>query len=247
MSIPVVSSNTLLTSDNHRIHLDHYRLNHPQVVVIAHGFFNSKQAVLLKEFAQELLLAYDVILLDFRGHGKSSGLFSWTSREELDLLAVLEYAKQSYRSIGLVGFSLGAAISIGVAAQADLVNSLVAVSAPTEFGKIEYRFWELDAENDIFYNILGAGKVGKGVRPGPFWLTKPKPIALVEKINAPVLFIHGEKDWLIKPWHSESLYQRTRSKKHLSIIKDGPHAEYLVRKNKEEFVSLVWDWFKETL
>ena len=126
------------------------------------------------------------------------------------------------------------------------MDSLISVSAPADFEKIEYHFWKLDFENDIVYN-LGDGKIGKGIRPGPWWLKKEKPIDCVGKIKIPVFYIHGQADWLIKPWHSEDLYKKTNSKKRLAIIKNGPHAEYLIRKNKKETIQLIKEWFKETL
>ena len=68
---------------------------------------------------------------------------------------MLNYAKSNYQKIGVVGFSLGAATSIITASREDLIDSLIAVSAPVEFEKIEYCFWDLDVENDIFYNLVG--------------------------------------------------------------------------------------------
>lgn len=242
-----MKTHTVKTSDGQDIVFDHYQHGHDKVVILAHGFFNSKDAVLLKALGHALDDRYDIIIMDFRGHGKSGGLFYWTSKEYLDLQAVLEYAQKSYQKIGVVGFSLGAATSLIAASRGDLITSLIAVSAPVEFEKIEYRFWELSFENDIVYSLIGEGKIGKGVRPGPFWQKKHKPIDLVEKIKCPVLYIHGQEDWLIKPWHSEALYERTIAPKHLAIIKNGPHAEYLIRKNKIETVGLIKNWFKETL
>lgn len=238
---------SVLTTDQHRVYYDLYCQGHNQVVIIAHGFFNSKEAMLLKELGNALNDQYDIIIMDFRGHGKSGGLFYWTSKEYLDLEAVLNFAKSNYQRMSVIGFSLGAATSIIAASRGDLIDSLVSVSAPTEFEKIEYRFWELDVENDIVYNLIGEGRVGKGVRAGPFWLKKDKPIHSVEQIKCPIFYIHGEADWLIKPWHSEELYKKTPTQKRLAIIKNGPHAEYLIRKNKEETTHLIREWFKETL
>ena len=240
-------ADSLLTVDGQTIHYDLYQHGHKRLIIIAHGFFNGKDALLLKELGQALSDEYDVLIMDFRGHGKSKGLFYWTSKESLDLEAILSYAQQGYQKIGVIGFSLGAATSIITAARVSSIDSLISISAPTEFEKIEYRFWELDVENDILYNLIGNGRIGKGVRPGPFWLKKDKPIERVESIKSPVLYLHGEADWLIKPWHSEELYKRTKTQKDLAIIKNGPHAEYLIRKNKEETLHLIRTWFKKTL
>ncbi len=236
-----------IARDGQEVHFDHYRFGHKKVIVIAHGFFNSKSSVLLKELGAAHCDQYDVVLLDFRGHGESKGLFFWTTKEPMDLEAVLQYVAPLYERVGLIGFSLGGAISLIVSARTDLVHSLISVSAPTEFERIDYRFWELDMETDIIYNLVGDGRFGKGVRPGPFWLKKEKPIHVVPRIKVPVFYMHGEADWLIKPWHAQELYDKTVSYKNLMMIKDGPHAEYLIMKNRGETVQAIKTWWQETL
>ncbi len=241
------TSGYLLTSDQHKVHYDQYQSNHKKVIVVAHGFFNSKQAILLKQLGESLSNEYDVILFDFRGHGLSQGFFYWTAKEYLDLLAIIEFASKSYERIGLIGFSLGAATSIIAASKTMSINSIISISAPVEFAKIDYRFWELDVKNDLFYNLFGEGKHGKGVRPGPFWLRKEKPLEIVKKARIPIFYIHGDRDWIIRHWHSEELYKNTAAFKRLSIIKNGPHAEYLFREHKNEMLRLIREWFNETL
>jgi pimeloyl-ACP methyl ester carboxylesterase len=240
-------SGYLLTSDHHKIHYDQFKSDHKKVLIIAHGFFNSKQAVILKRLGESLNDEYDVILFDFRGHGQSKGLFYWTTREYLDLLSVVEFAGKGYQSIGLIGFSLGAATSIIAASKTSLINSIIAISAPVEFGKIDYRFWQLNFKNDLFYNLFGEGKQGKGVRPGPFWYKKEKPREIVKKTEIPIFYIHGDADWVIRYRHSEELYKNTTAFKRLSIIKNGPHAEYLFLEHKDEMLRLIREWFHETL
>ncbi len=240
-------SGYLLTSDQHKVHYDQYKSDHKNVIIIAHGFFNSKQAILFKQLGEALNNEYDVIIFDFRGHGQSAGLYTWMAKEHLDLLAVIEFAGKDYEKIGVIGFSLGAATSIIAAAKTKLINSIIAVSAPVAFEKIDYHFWKLDVKNDIIYNLFGDGKGGKGVRPGPFWLGKEKPIEIVKKAGIPIFYIHGDADWVIREWHSKELHSNTASFKRLSIIKNGPHAEYLLREHKEELLLLIREWFHETL
>lgn len=239
---------SVITKDNQEIQLDHYQNKNSSVIIIAHGFFNSRKSVLIRQLAQSLVEKFDIIAFDFRGHGDSKGLFYWTTKEYLDLEAVLDFAGKRYNKIGLVGFSLGAAISIITLVKTDKADSFAAVSAPADFEKIDYYFWDLDIENDIFYNLAGEGRYGKGVRPGPFWLKKDKPVNLVDKIKIPLLFIHGDADWVIKSWHARLLYEKaTSNHKRLIIIKQGPHAEYIMRKNEPEFVAILKDWFSDTL
>jgi pimeloyl-ACP methyl ester carboxylesterase len=247
METVTIKTFTLPTADGLQVPVDHYLYGNRKVVIIAHGFWNSKAAPLLKELAGELKDFYDILIMDFRGHGKSRGLFYWTTKEYLDLLAVMHFACDRYEKVGVIGFSLGGATSLIAAAKEEGMNSLICVSAPTDFARIDYHFWELDVENDIFYNLTGEGRIGKGIRPGPFWLKKEKPIAVAASIQTPVLYLHGEADWVIKPWHSEALYRQTSAKKRLCLIKDGPHAEYLIRKKKEESILVMRQWLEETM
>ncbi|MFA5008617.1 MAG: alpha/beta fold hydrolase [Candidatus Omnitrophota bacterium] len=248
MIAAIVTIGTLLTADDCNIEYRHYQNNKDKVVVVAHGFYNSKDALLLEELAKYFFDEYDVFMFDFRGHGKSSGLYSWISKEGMDLNAVLNYLKGKYKKTGLIAFSLGGSVSINVLAKRHDVDSLVCISTPSDFSKIDYQFWNLDFKDDLVYTLFTKdGQKGRGFRPGPFWLKKEKPIDNVNKLTVPVLYIHGEKDWVIRPWHSKALYDKTTSRKNIITIKGGPHAEYLMKNSKKEFVNEIKSWFDETL
>ncbi len=245
MLIQMKSSNILLTSDKQRIACDLYKSGHAKLIIIAPGFFNSKDSPLLLRLKDALIADYDVLLFDFRGHGKSSGLFSWLAEEDKDLEAVLQFAQASYKEIGLIGFSFGAATGMSVLSRQDAVRTFIAVSAPERFWKVNYNFWKLDWEEDIIYN-LGEGRIGKGIRPGPFWLKKPKPIEAVGLLRCPVLYIHGKRDWVTGYWHSVKLYEKTTGRKQLQLIEQGSHAEYLMRKTQDEFLAVLKKWLRDT-
>lgn len=239
---------TLPTDDGKRIAFYHYRGGHSKAIIIAHGFFNNKDAFLFKDIAEAINKHYDVITFDFRGHGKSSGLFSWTTHEPLDLRAVISYAKEMhYLKIGVLGFSLGASVALIEASRNSDIDSLIVVSAPHDFWKINYHFWEYDMLEDLKLN-MGKKGIGKGVRPGNPFLQKIRPIDIVDKISPkPLLFIHGEKDWLIKPKHSKKLFERAGNPKALEIIKDGGHAERIFDVFPQQFENVCIDWFRRTL
>ncbi len=243
-----LSKGILITQDKQKISYEHAANNHDRVVVIAHGFYNSKDAVLLQELKKRLLDEYDVFMFDFRGHGKSSGLFSWISNEGKDLKTVLCYIEGKYKKTGMIAFSLGASIAINVLAQDKRVDSLICVSAASDPDKIDYHFWNLDLKGDLTYTLFTLdGLKGRGFRPGAFWRKKQKPIDNIDKINIPVCYIHGEKDWVVKPWHSKILFEKTQTKKKIVIIKNGSHAEYLMKDSEEEFVREIRSWFASTM
>jgi pimeloyl-ACP methyl ester carboxylesterase len=239
---------TLQTKDRHRIEAVHHQQGFKKVVILAHGFFNAKDAYLFREIAKALAVHYDVVAFDFRGHGKSSGLFTWTSRECADLEAVIAYVKeQGYGSIGLMGFSLGAAISLIEAAQNPDIKTVIAVSAPYDFWKIDYHFWEPGMLDDLKLN-LGYKAKGKGVRPSHPWEPKIAPIDIVDRISPrPVMFLHGAEDWLINARHSRKLYDRAQEPKKLVILEKVGHAETMFDQQPEQFMKPCLEWFANTL
>ncbi|MBD3264586.1 MAG: alpha/beta fold hydrolase [Candidatus Omnitrophica bacterium] len=245
----------LSTEDAVDIAYCHYLNDKRDLIVIAHGFYNSKDAVLLQKLAQSLGDEYDIFMFDFRGHGKSGGFFSWVSREGKDLRAVLKHIEGKYDKTGIIAFSLGASICINTLAELSTVwakspgiDSLVCLSPPCELKKIDYKFWFLNWREDLIYTLFTAeGRKGKGVRPGPFWLKKKKPAEEVSKLKIPVFYIHGDKDWVVKPWHSQVLYNNTKSEKRLLMIKGGPHAEYLLKEFSGQIVPAIKRWFGNKL
>lgn len=246
--MPGSSPGILTASDNQKISFRHFKNGFTSVIIIAHGYYNSKQCAVLRQLAESLGKEHDILMFDFRGHGQSSGLFTWTSREGNDLKAILDFIAPLYQKRGLIAFSMGASISINVLADDKRVDSFISVSAPSDISKIDFRFWELDLKNDLGYVFLDpVGRLGKGARIGPFWLAKKKPIESIPGITIPVMFIHGRRDWVIRPWHSEALYQKTESTKKIFFINNGSHAEYLMRDHPGEFTLEVKRWFFDTL
>jgi pimeloyl-ACP methyl ester carboxylesterase len=238
----------LETSDHQSIHCDHYKNGHDKVIIIAHGFYSHKESAEFINLAESLGPIYDVFIFDFRGHGKSSGFFTWAAREKADLIAVLDYLQGRYAKRGLVAFSLGAFVSFGILAEKkDAVQSFVAISPISKFSRIDFYFWRLRWKEDFLRFLLETFKKRKRVRVGPFWLVKIDPIRIVHRLTVPVFYIHGEKDWVIRNWHSKRLYEKTLSKKKLVFVTDGPHAEYLISHHPEKVEDLIKDWFAETL
>jgi len=238
----------VITEDGKRIAFFHIKRGFPKVIVIAHGFYNNKDTILFKAIAEEFSKEYDVIVFDFRGHGKSSDVFTWTAHEQKDLRAITSYAQQNkYVKIGVIGFSLGAAVALIEAGYHQNIDSLIAVSPPSDLKKIDCYFWEQDMWEDLKLNFDIKGR-GKGARIGTPFLKKMRPLDMVDKIApTPVLFLHGEKDWLIKPGHSQRLFEKAREPKAITIIKDGGHAERMFDAFPDQFMKVCLDRFKQTL
>jgi len=238
----------VMTEDGKRIAFSHIKRGFDKVVIIAHGFYSNKDTFLFKQLTEAFSKEYDVIVFDFRGHGKSSDVFTWTALEQKDLRAIIAYAKErNYAKIGVIGFSLGAAIVLVEASSQKSIDSVIAVSCPADLRKINYHFWEKEMWKELMINMGIKGR-GKGVKMGSLSLQKNRPKDIVGKISPiPVLFIHGEKDWIIKPRHSQLLFDEAKSPKALSIIKEAGHAERIFDVFPDQFMKICLDRFRDTL
>ena len=96
------TSYTATTTDHVTISFDRFGDGrHGTAVLICHGFFQSKETATFRRLAQSLAEGRDVLAMDFRGHGCSEGLYTFSALENADLEAVLNFVKEHYRHIGI--------------------------------------------------------------------------------------------------------------------------------------------------
>lgn len=241
-------SGTLCTKDNIAIAYDHYKNGFDTVIIVCPGFYNSKTNRWMQKTVEILSSKYDVIIFDFRGHGMSGGRYAWSAKEDIDVDSVLDYAgSQGYKNIGIVAFSLGAAAAVNSVASQDNVDSMVLISCPSSFRMIDFHFWEPEMFADLKDNIECKWE-GKGALTCSILMPKKDPINTIKNIkHTPILFIAGDKDWVIKDHHSKELYAAAAEPKRLEIIKGGGHAERLIQKDTKMMRDLILGWFAETI
>ncbi|MBI4355451.1 MAG: alpha/beta fold hydrolase [Candidatus Omnitrophica bacterium] len=234
----------LVTSDGERIDIRVQDAHRAQAVVICPGFFQSKETRRFRDLASALAQRFDVVAMDFRGHGRSSGGYTFAAKEMLDLETVLAWARPQWARVGVLGFSLGGTIAVNEVAAHHNADSVIAVSAPMDFEEVENRWWEPRAIRQAVSNW----DRHSGFRPGNFLLRKPAPRDCVDQLApVPVLFIHGTDDPIIHHRHSEELYAHAQEPKRLALVPGGGHAQELFRQFPERFLGLVSGWFATTL
>lgn len=235
------------TSDNVSIAYDTYKNNHDEVIILAHGWFMTKNSNAFTQIAEDFSKYYDVIVLDFRGHGKSSGKYTFGIKEVNDIEPIIEHAHSHYKKVYLIGFSLGSLISIDYCSKHENIDKLILVSAPTDFKKIEnnvisphafvptLKKFEWDRWTSIRFSISSIFK------------EKIKPQNEIENIKIPTLFIAGEKDPIIYKWHNNKLYNASKAtdKKQI-IIKNGKHAEDLYLYAPKTFMEICINWLNKS-
>lgn len=238
-----MKQHTLRTKDNIKIAINYYNRKNDSVVIICPGWFMTKDSKPFKNIAMELIKYFDVISMDFRGHGKSSGRYTFTSKEELDLKAVTDFAKsKNYKNIYLIGFSLGGALVLIHGANSDnKISKIIAVSAPTNFYKIENRMYSPNAWIPTLFQKFEPLR-WLSIRPGNPFNKKINPIDIVNEIQCPTLFIAGDKDPTVLPWHTETLYKKALCTKNYILFNNARHAEDLYIDYPEKFINTCVNW-----
>ncbi|MGH7198731.1 MAG: alpha/beta hydrolase [Candidatus Omnitrophota bacterium] len=234
----------LYTASGVEISIRHRKTEREHAIVIAHGFFQSKETKTFRKLEEDLASAFDTVSMDFRGHGKSKGLYTFSAREAEDLKAVVDYTREHHRKVGVLAFSYGAAVAIVEAAEFKNVDSLVCVCAPMASEGIEFRWWTPRA---VRIGLRGL-EPGAGARFLNPFLKKTRPIDVVANLApTPVFFIHGAKDPLVTVRHSHALFERAHEPKEIFIFQEGTHAEELYRQFPLPFIRLLKNWFSKTL
>lgn len=231
----------LKTSDGIKIAINHFKKGKDDVVIIANGWTMSKDSKFIDDMAKLFAKSFDVISFDFRGHGKSSGAYTFTSNESKDLKSVVNFAKDNYKKIYLIGFSLGGAISIIYSGTEEDIDRLVIVSAPHSFAKIKFFMWVKDFVTNPFKKYEFRRWIT--IRPSPIIQKKIRPIDIVEKISIPTLFIAGDLDTITQPDDTKSLYHKAKCKKEFKLFKNCNHAEDILCQDGEKLITTCSNWF----
>ncbi len=213
------------TSDGERIDGDLYssQLNHSSVAIVAPGFAQHRQTPPMKKLCQDLSKTLDVVCLDLRGTGTSSGFYTFGEKEQLDLEAVLEWADVHYENVNLIGLSLGA-YADGRAAYLwpKKVSKVLLISCPTNLDDIILSGGLFDS---TYSSIINPG--APELQTGANWLGPG--------IFTRASFLIGEDDHLVFEKLSRKVYDSFAGEKTWDVFQNGAHAEAMLIQNAPAF------------
>ncbi len=196
-------------------------------VVICHGFGGNKNISGLVACAEALAGDYSVYTFDFRGHGLSSGRYTFSEREVDDLGAVLETARADGNlRLAVLGFSMGGVTALRYAALHGGLDSLLVVSVPA-------RLEDARAPGARFLRFLFLTAPGRalldhrfGVRVARDWDVADPPADLVGRIAPlPLTIIHGADDYIFEVEQAEELRRLAGEGTRLKVFEGFGHAE----------------------
>jgi pimeloyl-ACP methyl ester carboxylesterase len=216
-------------------------------ILLLHGAYERSENKLnaANAFAEA---GYRAVLVDMRGHGRSTGeRITYGVQESSDLVQVVDALEQrGLRAgrLGVYGFSFGAATAIELAGRDPRVHAVVAV-AP-------YSSLRDAASHLLQTKIPGASlfaserwiecTMEEAGRHGGFDPRAATPIAAIRRTEAMVLLIHGGSDRFVPPDHSVLLNRAAPDHSRVSIIEGADHND-LARDRKGTAASLAIGWF----
>ncbi|NJD99111.1 alpha/beta fold hydrolase [Thermococcus sp. LS1] len=183
-----------------------------KTVIPLHGYTASRWYSLYMKHTVEFLLkeGYNVLVFDFRAHGKSEGKYTTVGDKELiDVISAIDWLKKEHpgkaEKIGLIGFSMGAMVTIRALAEDERVCCGVADSPPMDMDKTGARGLKYFAKLPEWFYIV--------VKPFTKLFSGGKelhPIEYADRVKKPLLLIAGEKDPLVTVEEIRGFYERNR-------------------------------------
>ena len=215
----------LSTADGVNFGAWHFRQpGSPQTIIISGGHKGQRQGALGIAIAL-WRKGFNVVLYSYRGMaGSDRAPITFGIKEVLELQAAIAFARKRIPNarIGLLGYSMGAVVSLLGAAGEPGVQALV-LDSPFS-----------DLRTLLVENVRAATKL-----PGtPFvwlaglmfwlrtryWLSACRPLDVMSALEPrPLFFIHGGADAMTRVNHSRLLYDAYRGPREIWIVQGAPH------------------------
>lgn len=214
-------------------------------VIILHGI-SANKSYMLAEASQFKNWGYSVFMVDFRGHGKSSGncsTFGKKETEELDSVYNYARAKGNKRVI-IYGMSMGAIVGMKAIAEQSVKVDGIILDAP--FGSLKSHFRSraaiLGFPSEPFATLvtfwIGIERGYDGFDHGGY--------QYANKISCPVLVQWGRKDRYVSQKEINKIYQSIpSSNKELVVYEDADH-ESLIQTEPTVWNTKVKEFVKKT-
>ena len=181
-------------------------------LLVMHGYHGSIAWVKRtgRVFAES---GYRVVLIDQRGHGRSSGDYLTygvvESRDASRVLDALEREGLVEGPVGVWGVSMGAATAILMAAGDERVKAVVAAApytsmrevAPGVVGLLLPPYALVVGDETIRRYVDAAGAMA-GFDP-----EEADVLAAIKKVKVPTLILHGDADWVVPDSHGRRLHE----------------------------------------
>jgi uncharacterized protein len=215
----------LVTADGVNFGAWHFRQpGSPQTVIVSGGH-KGQRTNSLGISAALWRKGFNVILYSYRGMpGSDRAPITFGIKEVLELQAVIAFARKRipHARIGLIGYSMGAVVSLLGAAGEPGVEALVLDSPFSDLRTLLAENVRREAKVPGAPFVWLAGLMFR-LRSGSR-LSECSPQAVLSSLEPrPLFFIHGGADDITSVNHSRRLYDAYRGPREIWIVQGAPH------------------------
>ncbi len=217
----------------------YYSEGSERTVVFCHGLGSDKSGY-RKRAEKAVEEGFNAVIFDFRGNGKSSGLFektNLTSRIK-DLGRVLAEVKN--QRIGVYGSSFGGLVAIHRSVKDKKIDALSLRSPVT--------FYRAMGDLEVAVNEEGFYEPVEGKRVTREFLMDVKRYSAeeaMEELSIPTLVMHGSEDGVINLEDSKRFYSGLECEKRLQILEGEGHR--LSKEADRQAVANALEWFDKQI
>jgi pimeloyl-ACP methyl ester carboxylesterase len=165
---------------------------------------------------------FRAVLVDLRGHGRSTGDFLTfgvvESRDLAQALDALDARGLTVGDVGVLGYSYGGGIGIEWAGLDPRVKAVVAVAPFASLRDVVPDYVSMLPKSFVNDAIDLAG------RRGGFDPDQASPVLAMGHTDAPALLIHGLDDHHVPSWHSQRIFDARPNHTQLLLIAGANHA-----------------------
>lgn len=206
-------------------------------VILTHGYRDGRVSM-LRFLPIFLKRGYNCVIYDLRGHGSNRSdrrdFCTFGPRESEDLLDVIEDTRERFDKtgegleIGLLGESLGGSASLMALSEDQRLQFVIADSAFADFGQVLGGYLR---RHHMPSFIAGTSSFLSGIFfRNPY--AKVHVSKALTKNRVPLCLIHGAKDRLVSPLHSQKLVRETQGYSELHLLPDATHARCINQDEK---------------
>jgi fermentation-respiration switch protein FrsA (DUF1100 family) len=215
----------LNTSDGERIHCLYFYGVKSDVILYFHG--NAGDLSGWKFVAEDFTaMGYNVLLIDYRGYGKSSGTISeagFYKDAEAAYSFLIKDKGYSPTNIILYGRSIGSGVAVDLASK-HRCKGLVLESPYSSLATLA------NEKIPFFF-------------PSLYLRYSFNNLQKIEQVKCPIIFLHGTEDELIPATHTERLFNKFSGKKTKILIVKGAHNDLNSFEEYNHFLTQVLPTF----
>lgn len=214
----------LTTEDGETINALFFRGSGSRVILYFHGNAGdlSGWQFVAEDFTE---LGYNVLIIDYRGYGKSTGKLSEKGlyRDADAAYSWLLDNGFSPENIVIYGRSIGTGVAVDLGSR-KACRTLILESPYSSLGRLANEKFPLFFPSLLLrFSFDNTGKINR--------------------VKSPVIFLHGSDDTLIPVSHSRRLFARFTGRKKLIIVPQGAHNDLHAFREYEEFLQDVLPTF----